>query len=112
MEHAHDRILIFNTIPTQNSPAADVILGQPDEFSSIVSSLTDLFHPLLRQSAADITAAAHLSSLDYLGDVPWDAHEPAKEWYARIKSRPSFRQILSDHVPGVAPPKHYPDLDF
>ena len=63
-------------------------------------------------SAADITAAAHLSSLDYLGDVPWDAHEPAKEWYARIKSRPSFRQILSDHVPGVAPPKHYPDLDF
>src|SRR3954452_8852848 len=35
-------------------------------------------------SVADITAAAHLSSLDYLGDVPWDAHEPAREWYARI----------------------------
>src|ERR1051325_127528 len=63
-------------------------------------------------SAAHITPAPHLSALDYLGDVPWDAHEPAKEWYARIKSRPSFRQILSDHVPGVAPPKHYPDLDF
>ena len=63
-------------------------------------------------SVADITAAAHLSSLDYLGDVPWDAHEPAKEWYARIKSRPSFRQILADHVPGAPPPKHYADLDF
>ena len=63
-------------------------------------------------SVADISAAAHLSSLDYLGDMPWEAHEPAREWYARIKSRPSFRQILSDHVPGVAPPKHYPDLDF
>ena len=63
-------------------------------------------------SIADITAAAQLSSLDYLGDVPWEAHEPAKEWYARIKSRPSFRPILADHVPGVPPPKHYADLDF
>lgn len=63
-------------------------------------------------SLADITAAAQLSSLDYLGDVPWDAHEPAKEWYARIKSRPSFRAILADHVPGLPPPGHYTDLDF
>jgi glutathione S-transferase len=63
-------------------------------------------------SIADIAAAAHLSSLDYLGDVPWEAHEPAKEWYARIKSRPSFRPILADHVPGLPPPKHYADLDF
>ncbi len=51
-------------------------------------------------------------ALDYLGDVPWEAHEPAKEWYARIKSRPSFRPILADHVPGAPPPKHYADLDF
>jgi glutathione S-transferase len=63
-------------------------------------------------SLADITAAAHLSALDYLGDVPWDAHEPAKEWYARIKSRPSFRPLLADHIPGAPPPKHYADLDF
>lgn len=63
-------------------------------------------------SLADIAAAAHLSSLDYIGDVPWDQHEPAKEWYARIKSRPSFRSILADHVPGLSPPQHYGDLDF
>ena len=63
-------------------------------------------------SIADITAAAHLSALDYLGDVPWDQHELAREWYARIKSRPSFRPILADHVPGLPPPKHYADLDF
>lgn len=63
-------------------------------------------------SVADITAATHLASLDYLGDVPWEAHEGAKEWYARIKSRPSFRAILGDHVPGVPPPPHYADLDF
>jgi hypothetical protein len=52
----NDRILIYKTIPTTNGVAADVILGQPDEFQSVVSSATDLFHPLLRQSAADITA--------------------------------------------------------
>jgi glutathione S-transferase len=63
-------------------------------------------------SVADITAAAQLSCLDYLGDVPWDAHEQAKEWYARIKSRPSFRPLLTDHLPGIPPPKHYADLDF
>jgi len=51
----NDRVLIYNTIPTQNAAAADVILGQPDENASVVSSSTDLFHPLLRQSAADIT---------------------------------------------------------
>jgi glutathione S-transferase len=61
---------------------------------------------------ADITAAAHLSSVDYLGDVPWEQHDGAKDWYARVKSRPSFRPLLSDHIPGAAPPKHYADLDF
>jgi glutathione S-transferase len=63
-------------------------------------------------SLADITAAAHLSSLDYLDDIAWDEHEPAKEWYARVKSRPAFRPILADHIPGAPPPKHYADLDF
>jgi glutathione S-transferase len=63
-------------------------------------------------SLADITAAAHLSALDYLGDVPWQEHEAAKEWYARVKSRPSFRPILGDHIPGAPPPAHYADLDF
>lgn len=63
-------------------------------------------------SLADITAAAHLSSIDYLGDVPWSEHEEAKDWYARIKSRPSFRPILEDNIPGSPPQKHYANLDF
>jgi len=63
-------------------------------------------------SLADIAAAAHISALDYLGDVPWNEHESAKDWYARVKSRPSFRAILGDHIPGLPPPKHYADLDF
>ncbi|HUX78180.1 MAG TPA: glutathione S-transferase family protein [Alphaproteobacteria bacterium] len=63
-------------------------------------------------SLADITAAAHLSCIDYLGDVPWDKHPVTKLWYARVKSRPSFRAILNDVVPGLSPPSHYTNLDF
>lgn len=61
---------------------------------------------------ADMAAAAHLSSLDYLGDVPWDRAPNAKQWYALIKSRPSFRHILMDRVMGVRPPSHYENPDF
>ncbi len=63
-------------------------------------------------SLADIAAAAHLSVLDYIGDVDWEPFPQTKEWYARIKSRPSFRPLLADHIPGRPPPKHYADLDF
>jgi glutathione S-transferase len=61
---------------------------------------------------ADLAAAAHLSCVDYLGDVPWDEDEMARNWYARVKSRPSFRSLLADRVPGMAPADHYADLDF
>lgn len=61
---------------------------------------------------ADFAAAAHLSSLDYTSDVDWNRHEVVKDWYAKIKSRPAFRSILADQIPGQAPPAHYTDLDF
>lgn len=61
---------------------------------------------------ADLAAAAHLSCLDYVGDVPWSQYQGAKDWYVRIKSRPAFRGILADHVPGMPPPKLYANLDF
>ena len=61
---------------------------------------------------ADLAAAAHLSTLDFCGDVDWAAVPAAHDWYARMKSRPSFRPILADRVPGVMPPAHYADLDF
>ncbi len=63
-------------------------------------------------SLADIAAAAQLSCIDYVGDVPWDDHPEAKSWYARVKSRPSMRPVLADHIPGIPPPKHYADPDF
>ncbi|WP_136683200.1 FtsZ-binding protein FzlA [Falsirhodobacter xinxiangensis] len=61
---------------------------------------------------ADFTAAAHLSTLDYISDVDWNRHEVVKEWYAKIKSRPAFRSLLVDQVPGMPQPAHYADLDF
>ncbi len=63
-------------------------------------------------SLADFAAAAHLSSLDFAGDVDWTVSPPAREWYARMKSRPCFRGVLADRIPGVTPPEHYADLDF
>ena len=63
-------------------------------------------------SLADLVAAAQISAIDYLGDVPWHDHEAAKDWYARMKSRPSFRPLLADTLPGAPPPAHYADLDF
>ena len=65
-----------------------------------------------RLTYADLAAAAHLSSVDYLGDVPWSENEAAKSWYARVKSRPSFRPLLIDTHVGVPPSKTYADLDF
>jgi glutathione S-transferase len=63
-------------------------------------------------SLADLTAAAHLSCLDYTGDVPWKLWPVMRDWYARLKSRPSFRPLLADHVAGMRPPPYYADPDF
>ncbi|MEI6800734.1 MAG: glutathione S-transferase family protein [Pseudomonadota bacterium] len=61
---------------------------------------------------ADFAAASHLSALDYISDVDWNRNGLVKDWYAKIKSRPAFRPLLSDQIPGFPPPAHYADLDF
>ncbi|MBV9287772.1 MAG: glutathione S-transferase family protein [Hyphomicrobiales bacterium] len=61
---------------------------------------------------ADLAAAAHLSCVDYLGDVEWNENETARTWYARVKSRPSFRPLLAERLPGAAPSATYANLDF
>ncbi len=61
---------------------------------------------------ADFTAAAHLSCLDYISDVDWTYSTEVQDWYAKIKSRPAFRSLLADHLPGVQPAPHYALLDF
>lgn len=60
----------------------------------------------------DLSAAAHLSALDYFGDVNWDTVPDLREWYVRMKSRQSFRNLLADRLSGKLPVAHYADLDF
>jgi len=63
-------------------------------------------------SLADIAAAAHISCLDFLGEITWRDWPTLKEWYQKIKCRPSMRPLLNDRVPGFRAPRHYTDLDF
>jgi len=65
-----------------------------------------------RLTYADLVDAAHLSAIDYLGDVPWIEDDAAKAWYARVKSRPSFRPLLGEWLAGVPASRTYVDLDF
>ncbi len=61
---------------------------------------------------ADIAAAAQISVADYLSGIEWDGHEPARQWYSALKSRPTFRPLLADRMEGLPPPSHYDKLDF
>lgn len=61
---------------------------------------------------ADITAAAQISVADYLGGLDWDGHDESANWYAKIKSRPTFRPLLAERMEGLPPPPHYDKLDF
>jgi len=61
---------------------------------------------------ADLTAAAQLSVADYLGGIDWRGHKQTVDWYAVIKSRPSFRPLLGERMEVIMPPKHYDQPDF
>lgn len=63
-------------------------------------------------SLADLTAAAHLSVIDYLGAVDWRGHKQTKDWYSVMKSRPAFRPLLGERMEVIVPPQHYDKVDF
>lgn len=63
-------------------------------------------------SIADLDLGSHLSVVDFFGSLDWDKYPSLKEWYAKIKSRPSFRSLLIDRLTGIKPPPHYTNLDF
>ncbi len=65
-----------------------------------------------RVTFTDLIVAAQLSCLDYFNLINWQENERIKEWYARIKSRPSFQPLLTDRIPGVTPPSYYTQFDF
>ena len=101
--------------------------GGPPDASAIRAARANLKHHLRylawlaesrnwlagpRLTYADVAAAAALSILDYLGEVPWEDEPTAKEWYVRLKSRPSFRPLLAERIRGLPPVHHYAELDF
>ena len=93
------------------------IRGAHDRLAEHLAYIADLFERRRwlggeALSHADLHAAAQVSIVDYLGGVPWSRSEPARDWYSRLKSRPSFRPLLVERIPGVNPPPHYGDLDF
>jgi len=61
-------------------------------------------------SLADIAAAAHISCVDYIGDVPWEEHQAARSWYQKVKTRPSFAPLLEDRIPGFTPSGEYEEI--
>lgn len=65
-----------------------------------------------KPTLADFTAAAQLSVLDFVGDVPWQHNQNTKDWYALVKSRPSFKPLLLDKISNFHPPANYANPDF
>jgi glutathione S-transferase len=53
-----------------------------------------------------------LYTFDSQGEAQWDENETAKTWNARIKSRPSFRLMLAERLPGLSPSVACANLDF
>ena len=108
---------IKRNIPSSGGPDSSVIRAAKTAMVfhlDYISWLVDRRRWLAGESFSivDLAAAAHLSSIDYIGDVPWEKFPLAKDWYARIKSRPSFRGLLLDRVQALPPSSHYSNLDF
>ena len=84
------------------------------KYMEYIKYLTDMRNWLAGENftCADISAATQLSCIDYIGAIEWDKFPEVKDWYVRIKSRPSFRDILQDKVPSLTPPSYYALLDF
>ncbi|MEQ1755584.1 MAG: glutathione S-transferase family protein [Micropepsaceae bacterium] len=112
----HERIIKrFSDEADRQPDLAAIKLAQHNlrnELQSVDRALEKHGYVTVAFSLADLTVAAHLSCLDYFGDVPWQFFPNVKEWYARMKSRPSFRPLLNDQLPGFPPSPHYADLDF
>jgi len=117
MQKVNPRFCGFAQPPRPGGPDINAIRGGMDAIRrhlDLVGHLSDSRRWLAGEtlSYADLAAAAQFSCLDYVGDVPWSHNDQAKTWYMRIKSRPSFRPLLAETVPGVPPARHYANLDF
>ncbi|MBN9554161.1 MAG: glutathione S-transferase family protein [Alphaproteobacteria bacterium] len=107
----------FTGAPGRRAPDMNVIRAGRDELKLALAAIGRALEAggnLSGRAPAlgDLAVAAQLSGLDYFGEVPWGDFPAANEWYVRMKSRPSFRSILADRVPGQPPAAHYAELDF
>jgi glutathione S-transferase len=107
----------YTGAPARRAPDMNVIRQGRDEMKAalaVIGKAAETSGNLAGRvpSLGDLAVAAHLSALDYFGEVPWQDFPAAAEWYVRMKSRPSFRSLLADRVPGQPPVAHYAELDF
>ena len=107
----------FTGAPGRRAPDMNVIRQGREELKVALGAITHAVEGNgnlagRAPSLGDLAVAAHLSVLDYFGEVPWSEFAVAAEWYVRLKSRPSFRSLLADRVPGQPPCAHYAELDF
>ncbi len=107
----------FTGAPARRTPDMNTIRAGRDELKVALAAIGKAAETRGNLAAreislGDLAVAAHLSALDYFGEVPWTDFPAASEWYVRMKSRPSFRSILGDKVPGQPPVSHYAELDF
>jgi glutathione S-transferase len=127
MTHFHDSVtrrIVFEKAAqaqtgslTRRPPDMETVRAGRETLRGVLASLGPLvdgrgFLAGRVVSLADLAMIAHLSALDYYGEIPWADHPQVMEWYARIKSRPCFRTLLADRVPGQPPVPHYGELDF
>lgn len=116
-ELLHEKVYARGSGQQATSPNADILRVARANLRYHLSYFDYLTHERTwlagdSLSFADLACAAHLSVLDYLGEITWTERAGLKAWYQKVKSRPAFRPLLEDRVAGMAPPQHYDDLDF
>ena len=61
---------------------------------------------------SDLIASANFSTMDYLGLLDFGKCQHIKEWYLKLKSRPSFKILLKDQIVGLNPDNNYKYIDL
>ncbi|HEY7977519.1 MAG TPA: glutathione S-transferase family protein [Rhizomicrobium sp.] len=106
----------YTGAPVTRAPDMDIVRKGREALKPVLTKLGEAaemngYLASREVSLGDLAVAAHLSALDYFGEVPWSDFPAIAEWYMRMKSRPSFRSLLNDRVPGQPPVSHYSDPD-
>lgn len=106
----------FTGAPAKRAPDMEAIRNGREALRAALKEIGDKAesHGYLATrecTLGDLAVAAHVSALDYFGEIPWTEYPAAAEWYLRMKSRPSFRSLLADRVPGQPPVSYYAELD-